>query len=389
MPVSVSNAIGGITSAKNLAIENPANLGNFSKALQKGIQLACNNYSNNAGVTNLTPLGPVFSEVCAPYFNANNYGQPGNSPIVLGGQCDGKLYDVIYRVRSVTIVNSTPPGVWQDNGWSSNQIIRCRGPVTPFQSKNPNAGSPQTTRGVQGRNQTTLAIQQLFGATADDRLAATFFALWRYEIIAIQVVDGSADNCGNSQPAAYTGFAPTYNFNTNVSVAGNNNLSVNVSVGTPTVTPDGDYKIPINVGGITVNLGEGSSEVAPVANVPTEAAPTIPGATNDAADGEFPPAPEGTEYIGAIIEIVGIPPGEGSIVGTLPNLVFPRTVGNARLKLSVSGQDFLPVNHQIREDILTLIRPEEGIEVKGCLVQFPESGFQYTVTPLRKPISGV
>jgi hypothetical protein len=358
----LADITGSINTAKSLSTADPSTLGKFSKGLQAGVQNFCKAYGNNQAVFNLSFVGPAADEICAPYFSQQGLPAPSSKPPYTGGQCA-----VQYLVKT--------SGQRKDglSPWTDVEVAVI-GPLGEIAFSKPGDGFGVFIRNGAGNLQAISPYTTPFN-----------------EVIltagpTVRRPNNAPDTCGDPPPVFKPSGGPTYNFGDNVSVTNNDGSVTNVSVGAPSVSLNGELNIPVNVGGVSVNLGGGSPEVGPAATKPTQAKPPIDGGDNDENGGDFPPEDGTFEYIGAIVEILSTPAGEGSIVGTFPNTIYPRTVGNARLKLAVGGQDFLPVNHQIREDILTLIRPEEGIKVKGCIVQFPEPGFTYQVTPLTKPI---
>lgn len=149
--------------------------------------------------------------------------------------------------------------------------------------------------------------------------------------------------------------------------------------GNPINTPYGPITVEPKPWGPRINLPDGPPidiPVDPVVPPPTggpDNGPIIPhpdGPVTPGPDGDtdFPPAPEGFEYIGAAWVITSGTDIPGVIPGTQANPVFPKVSGNMRLKVEQNDLTVASTDATIRAVSGFVVRNNPGLLVKGVFV---------------------
>lgn len=321
-------------------------------------------------------LTATMNSLCGDYLR----GQGGDLPQVVqqftGGQCPNLRYVVRATVRfTVTNLNTNESSAGQGDIESAPQpgpIGNLSFAIEPIPINSQRIVVNATSNG----NPFNVGIIPL----QNDRSASGV----SINNVTVSEAFGRPDVCGDPPPIEVPGIPGTGpNWGDPIVIPGPTGRPITINIDKPTVGPTGDVNIPLTINNdVQINLGA-SSEGGPAPSVPPiEEQPAIPGDDLGQGDGEFPPPPDGQEYIGVIVRVTSEPVREGKIVTALPTRIYPRTVGNAALKLQTNtGTNFRPVNHQIREGEFTLLRPYEGLNVRGVDVKFDPS-FQFEVIPL-------
>lgn len=320
---------------------------------------------------------------CRPYYGQAGITGPQFSGGFSGGQCP-KDYNI-----SVSVSNSLNTSC--QLGSNGGSQTRVRGPLS----------NPRKVRvGSRICNGITYNVFQYLVTLGNGTSVAMATSSGGFSIAetpqsevkwSVTTWDGSPDNCGNPTGTYQPGIGQPNirygdTFNVDASIEG---PTVSISIGSPSLNIDGSLNIPVDIGGVSVNFGYGDGGGAGYTPPTTVAAPPISESAppegvdpRDVGEDDLPHAPNGFKYVGAVVEFTQFPSNIGVIVGSLPNQVFPRTVGNFRLKLrSESVGVFLSERYDIREDAFSRVIDVNGLRCVGWKLN-TEPGFVARVTPI-------
>lgn len=339
---------------------------------------ACNAAGSNPGQWILNSAGKAyFDEVCGQHWADNGWAPPTASPPFEGGQCPGQLYIVN------AVVSYQPSGFPPtSNPITTGTSRRITGPVT----------------GVEVRDALTDWVVFAVGATervmifqsgGNDVIFPKTSVPGRPSISGISVSPITPE-CGNPDPVItpYTGPSTPYGSPTVINIDGD---EYNITPIQPEIDIDGTISIPVDIDGTLFDLtGEdsgtpytGDGPAQPGDEQPGSNSPEDPGSPDD-----FPNPPPGREWAGAVVRLTALPPGTGGIPQSEPNTIFPRVMGNARLRMRLDDGTIVlgePIQIKAKDELLW--RPSEGLEVIGVFCNVVPLA-DYSVTPLSIPIPG-
>lgn len=324
----------------------------------------------------------VIQRVCEPYLNSLNYqfAELAQSQ-GFGGQCAGVTYDYGYtfRVRNSSCVLGEPSETFVSN----NPLV---GPIDVRNDTSYSQGAGAKWAYCVDANGKQAGFVNL------DILAnsPTCGNQKRNEFVSCRFVarTGQVTNCGNTAPEVpETPRTPPVR---------------TPPSGDPQDPPpepyedeDGDVIIPIppytGPGGpielppfvIPTSGYSGEPPSGPIGEGTPQAGQNTEGEGNIDA---FPPPESGTYWIGAYVELSADSLQTGLITSSIPNDIYPRIVGNARLASETeSGFSLFETPVDLRQKQSTLITADESLIVLGVFVNVLP-GIEYTVTPLYRSI---
>lgn len=343
--------------AEAMAVPNP------NRPIQEAIagfgRTVCDSLSANPGAYALNPSRLGLQAACGPYWDSQGYDGPVDSPPPFeGGQCASVQYGVnIFR---------NPPG---PGNVGSN--LFANGPITELSATF--IGNFQYLCRITGSNGSfTQTVNVLAGEGAPS------LSLYR--------TDSQPDNCGDPpagppipgpNPAPDPGPLPPGTGPT-IDIRGNPIL---VLPPTLVVAPDISVDLPpveVNIGG---KAAAGGNAEPPIAG-PEE---TGAGSGDGGGDNDFGEPPEGERWVGCCVKILTAPVGQGIIVSSYPNNIYPNAIGNVRLKFQagVSSPTYdTPIRNY--QETSCVWEPTRGLNPVGCFVNLLP-GFTYSVTPYSVP----
>lgn len=341
--------------------------------------VACQAAGSNPGQWVLNTAGKAFfDEMCGDYWDANGWGSPSGEPPFLGGQCPGVLYTV-----TMTITSTSNAGTTFNDDVALSGANRIAGPIKDIRIIG-GGGTPYRAVAENESGQLKFFTFVSSGSTWERSGSSTGVSFSR------PVITGADNSCGNPPPviSPYSGPSVPYDQPQVVNIDNNTYEIVPIR---PTINVDGEISIPVNIDGTPFDFaGDGNAEpytgdgpVQPGSEQPGSNGPEEPGAPDD-----FPNPPPGREWAGAVVRLTAIPPGTGGIPQSEPNTIFPRVMGNARLRMRLDDGTVVlgePIQIKARDELLW--RPSEGLEVIGVFCNVvPLSS--YSVIPLSIPIPG-
>mgnify|MGYP003563682274 CR=1 FL=1 len=363
VPGAIISTIEGINAARDLVAADPATLNPVERGIRAGVRQYCRGAANLPfGHYTLGPAhGATGSYVCAPYHDeqGNDPGQPPQPPPFTGGQCP-VTYNVTYRLVSD---DGNSPG---DGSFAS-----C-----------PNTLGPISTQIREVSGLVFGGIVDGGGVERCSRALSASVSNPRVEIQSVVRVDGLPDDCGDppGTPATPPIVGDPYPWGV---------PEVEPLTGVPTFVDEptsGPEGITINIDGGDINIPFSGDPGAIPPPRPEDGplAEGMPQPGGTGAGGEdFGDPPDGFVWVGARWELDNVPEGFGLIAGTLGNAVYPRVLGNIRLRLSaVEGGAQFPTD-DIRLDVErgAILRPSAGFKVLGTYSNVI-AGLVLTITPI-------
>lgn len=374
--------LGWLDRAQKASQNIQASSGRLAGELAKSAgQVACNAANSRPGEWLLNTSGKAFfDEVCGPHWDANGYGSPAANAPFAGGQCSGVSYYVEADLQFQTIATG-----------QLSSVARIRSAI----NQNRNVPGPVQGVGVFNQFPNQSRIVWFGNDIKGDMINASNNAIV-YDptklkpFISSILVSPLTPECGDPPPEFTPGTAPDtpYGSPTTVNI---NNETYNITPIQPTIDIDGNISIPVEIDGTLFDLvgdGDGApytgdGPAQPGSEQPGSNSPEEPGAPDD-----FPNPPPGREWAGAVVRLTVIPPGTGGIPQSEPNTIFPRVMGNARLRMRLDDGTIVlgePIQIKAKDELLW--RPSEGLEVIGVFCNVVPLA-EYSVTPLSIPIPG-
>jgi hypothetical protein len=371
LPGAIATTLEGINSARELATADPATLNPVERGVRSGIRQYCRGVASLPfGAYSFGPAhGAAGSYICEPYYDeqGDDPGGPPTPPFT-GGQCS-----IAYNVEI-----SGPSTLFPGPGEA--EITNRVGPIQGLSwvptGSNPNART--------ARLQTATGTFGISGGQASVHVDE----VGSWSITSVTPTNGGADTCGNPPSTP------------NPPVVGNPygwgspeiDPGTGITVTTPQ-PPSGPGGITVNVGDLPITVGFGG-ESSPSSQRPedgelSEGSPITGGGGGIGED--FPPPPDGSEWVGVRWQIDNVHPGSGMIAGTFGDEIFPEVVGNLRLKVA-SGQDsptFLTSTLDIKSLRGSLFRPVAGLIVLGTASNKRYSEWGLTLTPIAGKVETV
>lgn len=369
MGVNLNDLMGGIDRFKSLTTANPAPLSRFERALRNAGRATCDAFAGDpetisGEVTKLTGRAALMGTACQPYWDSIGANGPSDYPPFSGGQCP-----VVYRYTAV--------------GQDGSQTRTLEGFITgPIGARRVLPSGGTAADGTPGWNVRYMGGGGTETVVSFQNMRRLDAPTWR--IVSAVRVDGNPDNCGDTPGGISKGTPPVNVEFGEVFIDTSTNLEI--EIGPPQIDVNVDFFIPVNVGGIQVNFpgtdGSASESDPSGAPSPVDAAPAIPGGDLADNDGNFPPPPEGKEYVGAVFRMLEPPPGQPPIPNTTTQPVYPTVYGNFRLKLKTDNEvGVLSRNYRIREKESSIFRDDPGLTVIGAYASL-KIDLLYEVIPL-------
>lgn len=305
--------------------------------------------------------------VCTPYLDDLGRTFGGEGVPFSGGQCDNTRYTINYTIESRNLNNN--------NIFDTNTSTVAFGPIVSFV-----IGSDSRT--------TVLTARQGPGFDVEETIVDSAAAIFEYLSITINSVVpdvGQPNNCGDPAPVYMPGDGwEGEDFGSPITITDpNGNGDFEVVVGPPTDDGRGGISIPVDVGGIEINIGPGNSggPDSPVDLGPTGTGQDIPGNAGDPPQ-VLPDPPAGSKWVAIALIVTGIPPAFGQINGTNPNNRYFSPLGNFTLRFETdSGEVFWGDDVIIQNSRQLLAIPCEGLCVNGFRVNLLP-GLSFTATPI-------
>lgn len=349
-------------------------LGSLGRQVKKSAQMFCDGLRANPDIATLPTVQRSYGdEVCRDYWEEGPNTGPTLTPPFSGGQCP-----VTYIV-SYTIKNA-------DGTVSPVQTTSGTGPVSGIEvvQVGPAGGGFSGTFSVRIKFANASQTVHTQGTYPGETVNGTITNVTR--------ADGNPDTCGNPPPKFTPGVGPTYTWGSPVVITPSPLLpAIEIKVGPPETTDDGGFDISVTVNNnpefnLGVSLGSGGQGYVPPISISGEPIdennPPEGIDPRNVDEGDLPDPPEGFKYVGAVVEFTQFPSNIGVIVGTPPNHIFPRTVGNFRLKLKAdSVGSFLSDRYDIREDAFSRIIDVNGLQCIGWQLN-TEIGFVANIRPI-------
>lgn len=306
--------------------------------------------------------------VCEDYWADEGIDPPVDTVPFTGGQCP-----VNYQVRVQG--NSSNGDAFGNFGGS------YPGPVTDFRivDSQPVASTPP------GQVRYFWEFDYNGGTQADAGQTLSFSPI----NFSVRRQDGQPDNCGDPPPTSTPGpNNPGTPYGTPTPVPGRPDTVIIVEP--PDTGPDGQphWDVNIEIGGEPVG---GPIEFSPTGEPsppdsigPFEEGPPVePG--DSSGDENTPESPNGGDCVGYKWELLDLPSGGSRIPGTSP-VIFPSTVGNVQLRMSLpSGAQLFSDQVRILVESGTILRNSENFKVAGIRFNhLPDIG-GIRLTPLYVP----
>lgn len=360
IPNPLDVVTGGIDAFDNLAgwIANPPADKPLAAAIGRSGQLVCDFYGATPNPARLIfgTANPAIGLLCKPYYANNGYDGPvPGSPPFTGGQCSTTY---IARYNDGTGIAAIPPG-------------GITGPITEFfQTLLTPLGS-----GPGGTAVFRVTCKNASGQIQTD--VGTFNAAGF--VLSLVRADSGSDNCGNppggapvpganpppTPPAFPSGEEP------GVDPDGQPFFFV------PPIEPEIPGDDPVPVPAPTEPGGDSPSE--PPADGGEEEGV---GSGDEGGDTPFDEPPEGERWVGCCVTLDFEESRVGVIPASLPDPVYPRVVGNARLLFGGGGTD-TPVRITSRN--FCLWEPVRGLSPTGVRVSLLPD-ISYTVRKYSVPL---
>ncbi len=343
-------------------------------------QSFCDALSARPGTLTPTFLQSPLKWACQPYWDSKGYDGPVSEPPFQGGQCVGAPYQV--RGEAWNIISSS---------WTQIGNVNTTGPIRSIEFTK--VGGPCSTGGF-GPGQVvrmTVTGTDLGG----NPIVGTYTSACTpinnsgtdtpYRLNSVVRTSGGADNCGNppdefkpgDNPAPDPGPLPP-GTGPSFDIRGNP-----IIILPPTLEIAPDINIELAPGEFNFGGGTGGGPAEPP--LPGE---DSPGAGTGVGGGEndFDEPPDGERWAGCCVTITSSPPGAGSIPQAEPQSIYPRTVGNVRLRFAgadgVNEFDTPLVN---RQKTTCVWEPVRGLRPTGVRVNLLP-GYSYSYRPYSVPL---
>lgn len=328
------------------------------EAAGKGI---CNAHANNPSVIgSLGSFAKSFMDgACGPYYDDNGITPPFYGYPFSGGQCPKE-----YQVRILFISSS---------GIETGYIGDLIGPIGPIYVEVTPNGSIRTY--VTGRLTPSGPFQEVTGGpySWDGRSQPT---------VTIIPYDGD-DDCGDPPNGDYPSpNAPPTNWGDTETVCIATGACFPITFNEPIIDVDGNLSIPVTIDDVTFDFGP--KPAADGGGGPSSPPPATGG--NPIEDPEEPgevciPQVAGKQCIGIFWTLVNTGETPVALPGSGGSAVYPRTIGNIRLRYGACGAGPLGDQTEIRCAQGTIFRGSENVNVAGFLVNhLPQ--FEGTYVPL-------
>lgn len=323
----------------------------------------CNAHANNPSVVgSLGSFATSFVDgACAPYYADEGITPPFYQTPFTGGQCSGLPYEV-----SILFTDQV--------GGQNGYVATLFGPITAIYTE-PNETRTSLFTYVTARLTPTGPLQEFTGGpySWDNNSAPA---------ISVEPIDHS-DACGNPPNADIPSpNAPPQNWGDEIGACFLNGVCIPITLNEPLIDVDGNLSIPIQIGPEEVDFGP---KLGPGGG---GAPPTPPPATggDPIEDPEEPgevciPQIDGQQCIGVFWTLVNTGQTPVGLPGSGGSAVYPRTIGNIRLRYGACGAGPLGDQNEIRCAQGTIFRGSENLNVAGFIInKLPQ--FEGTYVPL-------
>jgi hypothetical protein len=325
----------------------------LDKLGQASAREACKRWADDPNILDSPGKAVAFADVCRPYLEGEGL-WPGESyiPPFTGGQCP-----IVYLVTVKTSSLASP----------STTDVFCTGPVT--------GGIRYVTVSESAVRCDILVEGGAFWQAV--RVISSDFPR-DGGVVSVSPLSSGTDVCGNL-PSVYKNPTPQPSTPITSYNDGDINVPVNISV-----NADGTIDIDINGDSGTVDpfsppgVGEGGNPIP--GNAETAGGGTGTGSGSSSDDTDLPEPEEGFQFIGLTITLSENKPLTGFIPNSSPYLIYPRIVGNVRLKLLTEDNQLIydsPV--PIKQQETTIWAPREGLKVGGFIINLL-AGLDYDYT---------
>lgn len=307
--------------------------------------------------------------ICSPFWAEDGIGPPGEGPPPFsGGQCPGVLYQLGVNYteggegRSVTRSTNLPGPV---SGYRFDLQVIPNPPFSPVYSLR--VGNDQGLAQDPGLGDSPEGV--LFSRVTSNVLEEGDFFFFR--------ADGQPDLCGDPPPT----FLPSPDWDGSgvgdpQVVPGPDGKDYQITVGPFDLSPSGELSIPVDVGGVEINLGNGGGP----SSSPSQSGPEIDG--GGGGELPIPPAPEGQRCVAVIFRFAGFPSVMGRVVGGSENVRYYEVFGNADVYVESDGGGGEWIgNKDLQSGQVVIGVPATGLGITRARANL-KVGITYTATPV-------
>lgn len=364
--------------AENIANPNPNRP--ISNAVGQFGRQVCDRISARPDVFAPTILQSPLKAVCQPYWDGQGYDGPVTEPPFTGGQCAG----VRYTVTGTFLNNTTGASCGLTQNWTAgNPFGPINGVVADGSFWNlSTAGGPIAINrtSADGGGRLGVGNPPCAGSPGSNVQRAS-----EVKITSVVPVSGGANNCGDPPPETRPGDNPAPDpgplppgTGPQFDIRGNPFF---VLPPTLEISPGFNFEFPIG----EINLGSGTGNGAPSPPLPGEDSPGAGSGVGGGED-EFGEPPDGERWVGCCVTITNRPVGSGTIPQAEPESIYPRIIGNVRLKFrGESGGSEYDTPLENRQKTTCVWEPVRGLEPVGVRVNLLP-GYEYSYRPYSVPL---
>jgi len=319
---------------------------------------------------------------CDPYFTDNGWDAPEST--ATGGQCD-TFYKVVWQ-ENWEVRECSDDSVASTVDRERETVAVYRGPLTfskSYEKKFDSCGDGKVSTWLVGgldadgsAYNTGPRRQELINRyVAFNNTTATFVR-----------TDGLPDDCGDPPREPGENLPPDEPWEGEIDPPGLPPGGPPVTLKLPDINVDVNPDLEVCVGLVCSKIAldvDSDSTPPPKSDRPKDLGPPLgPGdlGSGPGEDGDLPDAPPGSENIGVFVFVQVDESRQPPIPGTEGAPVYPAIVANVALKYEDdNGETFVATNNIQRSRFGLYLRDDNGVTVKGVLVDLGPAAVSYTV----------
>lgn len=343
--------------------------------VKRAAQAACDAARTNVSDAILNPAGKAFAEgLCGDYW-ASTGTAPKIEPAFLGGQCPGVLYTV-----TMTMTGNLPTGPFSNDVQLSG-TNRISGPIATIEIVG-GGSTPYKARAVNAAGASRFFTRVSNGNVWEVSGGATDVQFSR------PLITGADNSCGSRPPSFTPGTGPTIEYGDTINYDIGGGVTIPIIPIVPVVNVDGTISIPVDVGGVTLEFGNGDSGAGDAGNLNPNVGPEVTASEPSAGligDNEFGSPPERHQWVGFQVVLADQGVTNGLYPNSEPDAVYRAPAGVARAIYSIGGNRVLGTAFPLNGETTTRLLELPGLTLVGCRVSIPSNDV-YTVIKLSQPI---